>query len=122
MGSGARVMNFTRMQTWIRIILPQAIPPIIPIMGNYLIVIFKETPILAAISIGEVLVVGEGYGSQYFRILEPITIVGVLFLLMSYPSSVLVEKLGEAVESPARIFLKVRGDSDIVVIKNEVAV
>ena len=89
----ARVMNFTRMQTWTKIILPQAIPPIIPIMGNYLIVIFKETPILAAISIGEILVVAKSYGSEFFRYLEPITIVGVLFLLMSYPSSVLVRRL-----------------------------
>ncbi len=89
----AQALNFTRIQTWVRIILPQAIPPIIPVMGNYLIVIFKETPIMAAVSIGEVLVVAQGYGSDYFRYLEPITIVGVLFLLMSYPSSILVRIL-----------------------------
>lgn len=89
----AQALNYTRFQTWVKIILPQAIPPIIPIMGNYLIIIFKETPILAAISIGEILAVAKGYGSEFFRYLEPITMVGIIFLIMSYPSSVIVRRL-----------------------------
>src|SRR5690606_11090084 len=37
-------LNFTRTKTWLRIIFPQSIPPTIPVMGNYPIVMFKETP------------------------------------------------------------------------------
>lgn len=86
-------LNFSKLQMWTRIILPQAIPPVIPVMGNYLIIMFKETPILAAITLAEMLAVAKGFGSGTFRYLEPITIVGLLFLLVSYPSSLLVRRL-----------------------------
>src|SRR5690606_25866702 len=41
----ATALNYTKLDTWRSVILPQAIPPIIPVLGNYLIVMFKETPI-----------------------------------------------------------------------------
>ena len=47
----AKAINFSKAQTWFRVILPQAIPPVIPMMGNYLIVLFKETPLLMAIGV-----------------------------------------------------------------------
>jgi len=91
----ARAMNFTKTQTWFRIILPQAIPPVIPMAGNYLLVLFKETPLLMAIGIGEFLQKAQLIGSSTFKYLEPITIVGLLFLLLSYPSALLISKLEE---------------------------
>ena len=86
----AKALNFSRMQTWMRIILPQAIPPLIPVLGNYLIVMFKETPILSAITLMEIMGVAKQFGSASWRFLEPVTMVGLLFLLLSYPSSLLV--------------------------------
>lgn len=89
----AKAMNFTKTQTWFKIILPQAIPPVIPMMGNYLLVLFKETPILMAIGVGEFLQEAQLIGAEHFKYLEPITIVGALFLLLSYPSAILINKL-----------------------------
>lgn len=89
----AKAMNFSKTQTWIRVILPQAIPPVIPMAGNYLLVLFKETPLLMAIGVGEFLQKAQLIGANSFKYLEPITIVGVLFLLLSYPSAVLIHKL-----------------------------
>ncbi len=89
----ARALNFSTLQTWRRIILPQAMPPIIPIMGNYLIVMFKETPILSAITLVEMLAVAKGIVSESFRGFEAYTLVGILFLLVSYPSSLLVRRM-----------------------------
>jgi len=86
-------LNFSKTQTWIKVILPQAIPPVLPMFGNYLIVMFKETPLLAAISVVEMLNVSLIIGSKSFRYIEPITIVGLLFLLLSYPSALLVRHL-----------------------------
>ncbi|MDY0324460.1 MAG: ectoine/hydroxyectoine ABC transporter permease subunit EhuD [Candidatus Carbobacillus sp.] len=86
----ARALNFSPLKTWTRIILPQAIPPIIPVMGNYLIVLFKETPLLFAINVVEMMSVAKKFGSHTFQYTEAYTIVGVLFFLMSYPSSLLV--------------------------------
>jgi len=89
----SRALNFTMKDTWTRIILPQAIPPMIPVLGNYLIAMFKETPQLAAITVLEMLQIAKNIGSYTFRYLEPITMVGVLFFLISYPAALLVQKL-----------------------------
>jgi polar amino acid transport system permease protein len=89
----ARALNFSTLRTWSSIVLPQAVPAVIPALGNYLIAMFKDTPILSAIGIIEMLNQAEILGSQNFRYTEPITLVGVLFLLISYPSSVGIRAL-----------------------------
>ncbi|MDX1523397.1 MAG: ectoine/hydroxyectoine ABC transporter permease subunit EhuD, partial [Anaerolineae bacterium] len=89
----ARALNFSPTHTWTRIILPQAIPPMIPALGNYFVAMFKETPQLAAITVTEMLLTGRIIGTSTFRFLEPITLVGLLFFLLSYPSSLIVQRL-----------------------------
>lgn len=89
----ATALNFSPMHTWTGIILPQAIPPMIPALGNYFVAMFKETPQLAAITVTELLLTGRIIGTTTFRFLEPITMVGLLFFLLSYPSSLLVQRL-----------------------------
>ena len=89
----ARALNFSTPRTWTSVVLPQAVPAVIPALGNYLIAMFKDTPVLSAIGIIEMLNRAEILGSHTFRYLEPITEVGVLFLLISYPSSVAVRRL-----------------------------
>lgn len=89
----AKALNFAPGQTWLRIILPQAVPPIIPIMGNYLIVMFKETPILSAITLYELLAAAKTIVSEDFRVFETYTLVGLLFLAISYPASLMVRFL-----------------------------
>jgi polar amino acid transport system permease protein len=89
----ARALNLSAWQTWIAIILPQAIPKVIPALGNYLIAMFKDTPILSSIGVLEMLEQAQIIGSETFRYLEPMTEVGLLFLLVSYPSSRLVRRL-----------------------------
>ncbi len=96
-GSGqweaSRALNFTMKDSWTRIILPQAIPPMIPVLGNYLVAMFKETPQLAAITVLEMLQRAKNVGAYTFRYLEPITMVGILFFLISYPAALFVQKL-----------------------------
>jgi polar amino acid transport system permease protein len=89
----ARALNFDARRTWTGIILPQAIPPIVPALTNYLIAMYKDTPLLLAIGVGELLLTAREIGSATFRFLEPITLVGVLFFLVSYPSALLLRRL-----------------------------
>ncbi|WP_270165132.1 ectoine/hydroxyectoine ABC transporter permease subunit EhuD [Paenibacillus sp. SYP-B4298] len=86
----ARALNFTPSRTWTSVILPQALPPIIPIMGNYLIVMFKETPLLAAITVVELLTTAKNINARDWRPFEPYTLVGILFLIISMAVAVLV--------------------------------
>src|SRR5699024_3719773 len=85
----SRALNFSTGKKWAKIILPQAIPPTIPMLGNYLIIMFKEVPLASTVGVAGILFMANDYGSQYFRFLEPITIVAILFLVLSYPSSIL---------------------------------
>jgi polar amino acid transport system permease protein len=89
----AKSLNFNAQHTWTRIILPQALPPMTPALGNYLIGIFKETAQLAAITVVEMLLTARTIGTRSFRFLEPITLAGLLFFALSYPSSLLVQRL-----------------------------
>lgn len=83
----ARALNFSLARTWSRVILPQAVPPVIPMLGNYFIAMFKETPVLFTISVGELLFVALNAAYQTYRYLEPITLVGIIFLVLSLVAS-----------------------------------
>lgn len=89
----ATALNFTRRQKWTKIVLPQAIPPTIPMLGNYLIIMFKEIPLTSAIGVAGMLVVAKSYGAQNFEFIEPLTLVAFFFLVLSYPSSLLISRL-----------------------------
>lgn len=89
----ASALNFPRWRIWLTIIIPQAIPPIIPVMGNYLIALLKDTPLLASITLIELLGTAKIIGADSFRYLEPITLAGLIFLVLSYMFSLLVQKL-----------------------------
>ncbi|MCC5844389.1 MAG: ectoine/hydroxyectoine ABC transporter permease subunit EhuD [Verrucomicrobia bacterium] len=84
----AVALNFSRRRTFFTLILPQAVPPVIPAAGNYLVAMFKDTPLLSAITVAELLYTAkDDIGSQTFRYIEPMTLVGVLFLAVSLISA-----------------------------------
>ncbi|MFA7483277.1 MAG: ectoine/hydroxyectoine ABC transporter permease subunit EhuD [Vulcanimicrobiota bacterium] len=79
----AVALNLNSMQTFRFIILPQAIPPIIPALGNRLVSMFKDTPLLSAITVVELLQAAKLIGADTFLYLVPLTLVGILFLVLS---------------------------------------
>lgn len=89
----ARALSLPASRTWGAIVLPQAIRKTIPALGNYLIAMFKDTPLLLAISVPELLTEAQQIGSADFRIVEAYTLVGILFLLVSVPSAILIRRL-----------------------------
>jgi polar amino acid transport system permease protein len=83
----AAALNLGHWRTLRAIILPQAIPPVVPALGNYLVAMFKDTPLLSAITVVELLQTAKLIGSETFRYVEPITLVGALFLVLSLASA-----------------------------------
>lgn len=79
----AAALNFSRFHTLTRIIIPQAIPPVIPALGNYLVAMFKDTPLLSAITVVELLQTAKVIGAETFRYVEVLTLVGLFFLVLS---------------------------------------
>lgn len=85
-----RSLSMSARDTYFRIIIPQALPPSAAGMGNYLVGIFKDTPMLSVIGVAELMHAANAIGGQNYRYLEPYTIVGVVFLLLSLPSAGLI--------------------------------
>jgi polar amino acid transport system permease protein len=95
-------LNLSRMHGFRDVVLPQALLPIVPALGNYLIGMFKETPVLFVISVHEMLSVAKLIGSETFRYAEPYTIVGAIFLVLSLGAAALVHWLERRLGTWAR--------------------
>ena len=101
-----RALNFSTSYTYKRIVLPQAFPIAIPGMGNYLVGIFKDTPLLATIGVAELFFTANALGAYTYRYLEPYTLVGIIFLVISVPTAMGIRRL-EAVVNKAQGKLKI---------------
>lgn len=91
----ATSLNLSTAHTYRRVILPQALPNAIPGMGNYLVGILKDTPMLSVIGVAELMHTANAIGAETYRFLEPFTLVGLIFLFISLPLAELVRR-GEA--------------------------
>ena len=80
-------LNLTRIYVWRRVILPQAIPPMIPALGNYVLLIFKETALLSVITVPNIMLEAQTIASEHYRYLEPMTLVGLIFLAICLPTA-----------------------------------
>lgn len=89
----ASALNLSSACTMYRVILPQALVPILPALSNYLISMFKDTPILSAITVVELLQESKILGSESFRYTEPLTMVGIFFLTLSLICAALSRQL-----------------------------
>ena len=83
----AKAINLSVLKTYRRIVIPQALPPAVAGMGNYLVGIFKDTPMLSVIGVAELMHTATAVGAEHYRYLEPYTVVGVVFLAVSLPSA-----------------------------------
>ena len=69
---------------WTGVVLPQIVPVVIPMLGNLVIVMFKDSAVLSTITVVELVTQAKTVGLQTFRFLEPLTLAGVLFWVVSY--------------------------------------
>ncbi|MCM9083062.1 ectoine/hydroxyectoine ABC transporter permease subunit EhuD [Streptomyces sp. NBC_01232] len=86
-------LSLPRRRVWRAVILPQAVRNVLPALGNYVISMFKETPFLSVIAVQEMVHRANEYGSVHFAYLEAFTLAATVFLLASYPTSVLMRRL-----------------------------
>ncbi|OSI73178.1 ectoine/hydroxyectoine ABC transporter permease subunit EhuD [Bradyrhizobium canariense] len=84
----AKALNLSRFQVWRYVIIPQAVPPMAPALANYVISMFKETPLLSVITVVELMSQARIVANINYRYLEPITLVGAFFLAVSVPAVV----------------------------------
>lgn len=94
-------LNLSNYTKWRNVILPQAIPRTLPTLGNYFVGMFKDAPLGATITVPEMLFRARAHGSATFRFVEPLTEVGILFLIVSIPAAILVRRLERRVHYEA---------------------
>jgi len=98
----AKAVNLTIRQTWLNVILPQAVPPMIPALANYFLAMFKETPLLSAITVLELMNQARSVANFNYRYLEPMTLVGVFFLAISVPAVIGLRYVEKRFRGPAQ--------------------
>jgi len=91
----ARALDMSPLRTFGIVILPQAIPRIIPALGNYLVSIMKDVPVLSVVSILELLNVARIIGDRTFNYMVPLTLVGLIYLIMTLVAASLIRYLDE---------------------------
>ncbi|WP_308796677.1 ectoine/hydroxyectoine ABC transporter permease subunit EhuD [Agromyces silvae] len=86
-------LSMSRRRAWTAVIIPQAVRATAPALGNYVISMLKDTPFLIAITVVELVRAALIIGGNTFRYVEVFTLAGIIFLLASYPTSLLVGRL-----------------------------
>lgn len=80
-------LGFSEKQVLFRFIIPPAIRNSVPVFGNYLVMMIKDTSLLAMISVQELLLRTKTYASQTFLTVEAYTILALFYLVISIPLS-----------------------------------
>lgn len=87
----AKVLGFTRMQTFFKIILPQVIKIVVPSFGNEVINLVKDTSLVYVIGLGDLLRAGNIAASRDVTLI-PYLLVGLIYLLMTAVVTVLLRR------------------------------
>jgi polar amino acid transport system permease protein len=79
----ALALNLSRTKTYSRIVVPQAIPRVLPALGNYLVSMLKETPVLSVVTVADMVNLANLIGDRTFEYLVPLSLVGLIFLILT---------------------------------------
>ncbi|MFD4505562.1 ectoine/hydroxyectoine ABC transporter permease subunit EhuD [Streptomyces sp. NPDC058457] len=89
----ATALSLPMRRTWFAVVLPQAVRRVVPPLGNYVISMLKDTPVLMSITVLEMLGQARLFSQQHFQFTEPVTVIGVAFIVVSYLASLLLRTL-----------------------------
>ena len=96
----ARSLGLSESQTMVKIILPQAVRNILPALGNEFIMMLKETSLASTFFLGDIMTSYLVVKGVSYLTLEPLTIVAIIYLCVTYPLSKVVEKFGKKMANP----------------------
>jgi polar amino acid transport system permease protein len=86
----ALALGYTNRQAMWLIVIPQAVRIALPTFGNYIIMMIKDTSLLAFITVSELLLRTQAYASQTFLTIESYTILALAYLVLSLPLAQIV--------------------------------
>lgn len=83
----ALALGFSNAQAMFRIVIPQAFRNSVPVFGNYLVMMVKDTSLMAYITAQEFLMTTKAYTAQTFLTIESYTILAGVYLVICIPLS-----------------------------------
>lgn len=81
----AQMLGLRRRQVMRDITLPQAVPIVLPPMGNYVVSLLKDTSIASLISAPELMLRTRDLAGTYYLPMEYYLLAGVMYLIMAWP-------------------------------------
>jgi len=78
----AKVLGYSKFQTFTRIILPQVVKHVMPATGNEFMTLVKDTALAQVISVSEIFDVASKAGSKYFSTI-PVIVAAIFYLVMN---------------------------------------
>ena len=81
----AQMLGLQRPQVMRDVILPQAVPVVLPPMGNYLVSLLKDTSIASLISAPELMLRSRDLAGTYYLPMEYYLLAGAMYLIMAWP-------------------------------------
>ena len=98
----ARSLGMTNWQTMIRVVFPQAVKNSIPAIGNEFIINIKDSSVLSVIGVMDLMYATKSISGIYFRSLEIYCVAAVLYLILTWLSSLLLRWLGKKLDTPVK--------------------
>lgn len=84
-------IGMSRGEVMRKIVLPQAIRRILPVLASTWVALFKDTSLVSVIAVGDLAHSALQVRSQTFRVLEVLTAMAVIYWALGYPQAKLVD-------------------------------
>jgi polar amino acid transport system permease protein len=84
-------LGMSRAQVMRRIVLPQAVRRILPVLASTWVSLFKDTSLVSVIAVGDLAHAALQVRSQTFRVLEMLTVMAAIYWALGYPQAKLVD-------------------------------
>src|SRR2546423_4848409 len=87
----AMALGMSRPQALRRVVIPQALRRILPVLISTWVSLFKDTSLVSVIAVPELAYVAMQVRAQTFRVLEMLSAMAVIYWLLGYPQAKLVD-------------------------------
>ncbi|MET0509797.1 MAG: amino acid ABC transporter permease [Burkholderiaceae bacterium] len=87
----ALAVGMSKRQAMMKIVLPQAVRRILPVLASTWVSLFKDTSLVSVIAVADLAYSAMQIRAQTFRVLEVLTAMAAIYWLMGYPQAKLVD-------------------------------
>lgn len=98
----ARSLGMSHWQSMIKVVFPQAVKNSIPAIGNEFIINIKDSSVLSVIGVMDLMYATKSVSGIYFRSLEIYCVAALLYLILTWLSSLLLQYLGKKLDTPVK--------------------